>query len=212
MRLAERCTERARATTSHKPRRHSNQSTLPTRRRSPRVPCVDPCARSVDICASHDPASSGARIARARPSFHAVAPGFLWITAATLATRSGLATPILPKRRGAPASRYVSNSETIWDEHSSSRTEKPRAVSLRILGVLESVTILGSRCSISQLALVDYASLQRNALGLGDENGSLSQYRGPSVPSAPSIVRGRPLRTSRPRDAAGCLRLGSSLR
>jgi hypothetical protein len=40
MRLAERCTERARATTSHKPRRHSNQSTLPTRRRSPRVPCV----------------------------------------------------------------------------------------------------------------------------------------------------------------------------
>jgi hypothetical protein len=38
--LGERCTERARATTSHKPRRHSNQSTLPTRRRSPRVPCV----------------------------------------------------------------------------------------------------------------------------------------------------------------------------
>jgi hypothetical protein len=100
MRLAERCTERARATTSHKPRRHSNQSTLPIRRRSPRVPYVHHTLAGVDICASHYPASSGATTARAQPWFHVMAPGLLWITAATLATRSGLATPILPSDGG----------------------------------------------------------------------------------------------------------------
>jgi hypothetical protein len=43
------------------------------------------------------------------------------------------------------------------------------------LGRAGARTILGSRCSTSQLALVDHTSLQRNALGLWDENGSMSR-------------------------------------
>jgi hypothetical protein len=60
-----------------------------------------PYARGVDILRIALPSEfSGALTARARPWFHVTAPGLLWITAATLATRSGLATPILPSDGG----------------------------------------------------------------------------------------------------------------
>jgi hypothetical protein len=98
-----------------------------------------PYARGVDICASPYPASSGARTARARPSFHAMAPGLLWITAATLATGSGLATPILPSDGGVPASRYVSTVKP-FEMSTRLRARRNRVLfRLLVLGMRESV-------------------------------------------------------------------------
>jgi hypothetical protein len=100
MRLAERCTDRARATTSHKPRRHSNQSTLPTRRRSPGVPCVPHMLaawtfahRTTQRTLEHGVQEPGHR----STPWH---PACCGSRRATLATRSGLATPILPSDGG----------------------------------------------------------------------------------------------------------------
>jgi hypothetical protein len=136
MRLAEHCTERARATTSHKPKRHLNQSTLPILRRLPRVPCVHHPLAACDIL----------RIAL---------PSEFW--------SSNCKSPAMVRRYGT----------RLAVDHGEQRSRPvlglPRqscpTVCCFVTGLWSAGarTILGSRCSISQLALVDYASLQRNA-------------------------------------------------
>jgi hypothetical protein len=107
MRLAERCTERARATTSHKPRRHSNQSTLPTRRRSPRVPCVHHTLAAWTF--AHRTTQRALEHGLQEPGHRST----LWHPAGC-GTRQQRSRPVLGLQHqscpatGAPASRYVS--------------------------------------------------------------------------------------------------------